>query len=505
MAAVVGLLAVALLAGAYLLVSVLALFYLALLGLTVWAIAEGTFQITFVWLLIGGGLVLVALVRALFTSSGGAPEPGAVAVSHKRAPGLWALVEDLAERVGTRVPAELYLTADANAAVSEASRALGLLPGRRRLYVGIPLLLGLSGGELRAVLCHELGHYARGHTRLGAVTYRGSAALAGARRALARAALANQFARWYGGVPFGLLSAYAWVYDLISLAVRRRQEYHADAQAARIAGRQTTASALTSVQGLAVAWTDFNTRFLEPMHRQGLAPDDAFSAFQVMITDPDYLDMPVWHPSPRPAMVRDSHPSLKQRLAALDRLPDTASPDLPSPLDLIPDPEGIFRTVNRRDQLRGPRPMPWRNWVLAIANQHAAEELAELRTAVNRVRDTKSAALTVGAVLDLLEAGHRSRLEAALTGPLHAAVFTLMGQALVQAGSASWTVPWTGVRHLIPVDGTSDELRDLVRAAVDRPTEVARLRSPLATSNVDIEAGVLCSVETASTITTRRD
>ncbi|MGE5136666.1 MAG: LysM peptidoglycan-binding domain-containing protein [Gemmatimonadota bacterium] len=83
------------------------------------------------------------------------------------APGLWAMVTELATRVGTRPPDEVRAVAAASAQVSEECRFLRLLAGTRRLYVGLPLLMGLTADELRAAICHELGRYARGHTRIG--------------------------------------------------------------------------------------------------------------------------------------------------------------------------------------------------------------------------------------------------------------------------------------------------------------------------------------------------
>ena len=95
------------------------------------------------------------------------------AVSRDEDPGrLWDRVDCLARRVGTRPPAELRLTAEPNAGVVEETRWLGLIPITRRMYLGIPLLYALPPGQLDAVICHELGHYSRGHTRAGAVCYR---------------------------------------------------------------------------------------------------------------------------------------------------------------------------------------------------------------------------------------------------------------------------------------------------------------------------------------------
>ena len=61
------------------------------------------------------------------------------------------------------------------------------------------------------------------------------------------------------------------------------------------------------------------------------------------------------------------------------------------------------------------------------------------------------------------------------------AVFALVGKHLVQAGKASWTGGWTGAGRLVARDTTLTEIFDLVHAAMDKPTEVSRLRLHLAT------------------------
>ncbi|MFI7035223.1 M48 family metallopeptidase [Microbispora rosea] len=71
-----------------------------------------------------------------------------------RAPMLWATVRELEAEARTRIPEEIWLTAEVNAAVQEESRLLGLAGGRRRLYVGLPLLQTMTVGQMRAVLAH---------------------------------------------------------------------------------------------------------------------------------------------------------------------------------------------------------------------------------------------------------------------------------------------------------------------------------------------------------------
>nr|WP_042194312.1 M48 family metallopeptidase [Kibdelosporangium sp. MJ126-NF4]CEL21238.1 hypothetical protein [Kibdelosporangium sp. MJ126-NF4]CTQ96195.1 hypothetical protein [Kibdelosporangium sp. MJ126-NF4] len=72
-------------------------------------------------------------------------------INRKRHPDLWRLVDEVAEAAGTRTPDELRLGPEMSAQVREQG-------GFRCLVVGLPLLGGLSVGELRAVTGHELAH-----------------------------------------------------------------------------------------------------------------------------------------------------------------------------------------------------------------------------------------------------------------------------------------------------------------------------------------------------------
>jgi Zn-dependent protease with chaperone function len=123
--------------------------------------------------------VIIALLRGLFTLGRLEKDdertwPG-VPVSPREQPRLWALVVDVAAETGTRPPDEIRLVPAVNAAVAEQTRLLGLRSGSRRLLIGIPLLAGLTQGQLAAVIAHEMGHYGNGDTRLGPITYRGLA------------------------------------------------------------------------------------------------------------------------------------------------------------------------------------------------------------------------------------------------------------------------------------------------------------------------------------------
>ena len=87
-------------------------------------------------------------------------------------PALWHRVHQLAAQVGTRPPRRIFLVPEVNAAVWENTRLLGLIPGKRQMMVGVPLLMALTPAQLDAVLAHELGHYGNRDTRLGGLVGR---------------------------------------------------------------------------------------------------------------------------------------------------------------------------------------------------------------------------------------------------------------------------------------------------------------------------------------------
>ncbi|GAA3861496.1 M48 family metallopeptidase [Saccharothrix violaceirubra] len=472
-----GLLAFVLRVGLCLAVGAFVPLYLVVLVLPVVSgSADSLFRGDVVLALVGGGLVLPGSLCGLARAS----RPTArladtVAVAERDAPDLWRMVVECARLLGTRAPTELRLTDEAGAAVEEDARLFGLVPGTRRLYLGVPLTLCLSTAELRAVVCHELGHYARGRTRFGVQAVRGSSAMAHARRELARAASANPLARVYTGIPLLLLTGYALLYDWVSFTVRRRQEVDADAAAARIAGGRVVADALRSTQAAGVAWADFVDRFLEPARARGLVPDDPFTAFHAMVDDPEYRERFAEFREPLPVGrrgVRDPHPPLARRLAVLDR-PGGGDPTCEPAAGLLVDRHALFVRLWRAVR-PGPR-LRWTRWLDEVIRQHVVDGAVPLRRAVRRVTGERTPNLE--AVLDLLEAGRGAELGKALPDALPVVV----GQALADVGAARWSVPWTGRPRLVVRD--DDDLDAVVGTAVGG--RVSRLRLVLALAGVD--------------------
>ncbi|MGX4690163.1 M48 family metalloprotease [Streptomyces sp. JNUCC 63] len=286
-------------------------------------------------------------------------------------PRLWALVRELADAAGTRAPDRIVLTGDVNAGVTERPRLLGLLPGPRRLYLGVPLMTGLSEAQLRAVLAHEYGHFTGGDTRLSAVVVRGreqierivgqlhtkadhTAAKERARqeKAAAKAAAKGKKAKEIDTSGSGLTyRTMAWVYTRYgefylraSLTTARDQEYAADLTAARIAGRDATSSALREIPALASAHDFYLECYATLGVRARLMPPrgEFFGGFGRMLSARalELVRLRAQVPD-EPASPYDSHPPIAERVRRIEALPADGRAEEAKgvALDLLTDPE----------------------------------------------------------------------------------------------------------------------------------------------------------------------
>jgi Zn-dependent protease with chaperone function/DNA-binding beta-propeller fold protein YncE len=463
-----------------------------------------------------------------------------VVLSRRDAPRLWAMVTELAAELGTRPPAEVRVVALANAAVSEECRFLGLVVGVRRLYVGLPLLLGLTVDELRAVLCHELGHYARGHTRTGPVIYRGAVALDEVLTRRSRRSKKWQDGTALAALPFILYSA---VWYRLTAALRRQQEIEADAAAVAAAGKAATAQGLRGVYALARAWEGFLRGPAGAVLRNGFTPGGLFDGFSAMLADPQFREVLAgWRGSPAdaPPTPFDSHPGFEVRLRqiaaredshrgqARDRDPGPAFRLLATPQQVLTDAAALVWPQRMPDH----PPLAWPEWADLAAEAIAVADAEELLAAARRV--AAEPAPTLSTVLDLLRDGAAGYLAAALargvtggvpgSGPgggrggpgggvpgggvpgrgapgpgvdapprqtglglLRARLGALAGCALVQTGYARWRLSWTGPGTLTGIDISLADFPGLVEAAVRSPARAQALRDRLTGLGVAVD------------------
>jgi Zn-dependent protease with chaperone function len=170
------------------------------------------------------------------------PPPEGREVSRAEAPALFAILDDLRDRLRSAPFHRVLVIADCNAAVVQQPR-LGVFGWHKNyLLLGLPLMEGLSKEEVTAVLAHECAHLSKQHNRSGQWIYRLRRSWARVFENLSRPRthgevslrpLIRKFINWF----WPRFNAYAFV-------LSRAHEYQADAIAAQLAGEQNTATAL---------------------------------------------------------------------------------------------------------------------------------------------------------------------------------------------------------------------------------------------------------------------
>ncbi|MBO0867465.1 MAG: M48 family metallopeptidase [Micromonosporaceae bacterium] len=445
--------AVGLLAGFYLVAfgSVIAL---AVLSVWLWWVLPGATAYeasgSLLLLVVGLCLPLWRLIRARPQ-----PPPG-VPVTGQDAPQLWSLVRELAGLVGTRAPDEIRLVGEPNAMVWEDAGLVGLHGGRRYLYLGVPIMETLRVSQLRVVVAHELGHYARGHTRLSAVTYRGLRSIV------------DTIGRLGKGSLVGLLfSMYAAGYAFVALSVTRRMEVEADRAAVRAAGREVFTFTIRDIEDLVVAWVAYLR--LHASAPECCAPATFLDRFRELVDRraPELRRAPSWLKRPPPRW--DSHPPMAERIALQADADDAEPPaswDRRPGFALIKDHDLLAEALRLEDLAKH---FEW------VARRHAED------TAMRLYRRAGGRTGGLGTVLDLLDRGQAAELA---TRSLPDTVLAAVGSDLVRWSGAKWRHTWSEPMDLVDPAGEPIGVRELVVAACDDPGAVPRLREFLAEAGV---------------------
>lgn len=464
------------------------------------------------------------------------PVPDAVPVGPDEEPELWQAVREAADAAGERAPDELLLTAEVNAGVAEQSRLLGLLPGRRRLLLGLPLLAGLTLPQLRSVLAHEFGHYGNRDTRLGGVTMRGRTAV------LHTVQMFQQGSIGLHAVIGSLYVAYARVFLRSSQSVARAQEFAADRAAARYAGRTATASALRTIPVVDTAYDHYLTTYAELGARCGALPPrgEFYGGFRHLLAARTGDRLAALGAQRRPERPHpyDSHPPMAERVARIEELPEESIEESigeaidesaeglagelaeesmdgerrdeagasPSGLSLLRDADAAFAALEARAlpaEVAGSQRMSWDGLALSRSVADAREWAEPLRTATGRAlhpasRQTRTEP-GLAEVLDAFDDGllwgdiadrmPRPYQAGRLTGAsarnfIRPALFDgLAGLALlhlVECGAATPDIAWSGTPGLALPAHWEAGMDAAVDAAIADEPDTAPLRALLA-------------------------
>jgi Zn-dependent protease with chaperone function len=263
--------------------------------------------------------LLVIVVPALFVVARSMwvrfDPPEGPRVTREESPQLFAMLDELRSSLRTPRIHAVVITHELNAAVTQIPR-LGFLGWHRNfLMLGLPLMKGLTVEQFKAVLAHELGHLSRGHARIGNWIYRLRMIWARleaeySEKSQLGASAIRRFFHWYSPR-----------FNATSFPLARANEYEADAASAQLTSPQCAAQALTGISVLA--------RFMDQKYWPGIhqaardRPEPAFSPYAAF-RGTAVLEIPEderasWLSSElaRATSTADTHPALKDRLAAI--------------------------------------------------------------------------------------------------------------------------------------------------------------------------------------------
>ena len=285
-------------------------------GVMLWADTQGKIVcgILGAVILFGGGW---AAIKSLIVNL---PPPEGRVVTRAEVPVLFAVLDDLQKQLRSASFHQVLIVDECNAMVGQQPR-LGVLGwSRNYLMIGLPLMDGLSRDEMRAVLAHEFAHLSRDHGRFSHWLYR-------LRRSWEEIFKQLSQPRTHGEITGRTFVTkyldWFWPkFNAHAFVLSRSNEYEADEQAGRIAGKQAMASALVRLRFLGRqlgdnTWPDV----WQIANDQPTPPDDVFVRLRDGLrAGPDPAERARW--MEEAFLVKttnsDTHPCLTERLGALD-------------------------------------------------------------------------------------------------------------------------------------------------------------------------------------------
>lgn len=273
--------------------------------------------------------------RDKFTASG-------MLLDRAAQPRLFAELDKIAAALNETLPREVYLIGAPNAFVADRGGVMGF-GSRRVMGVGLPLLSLLTVSEFRAVLAHEFAHYYGGDTSLGPWVYKTKTSIV---RIFENMRSIGDLAHiWVLGTMYLLVHTILRFYFEGFLRainfISRKQEFRADELASIVTGRQNVIDGLRVVHRAGTAWPAFWKGEVAPSLSEGslVSLGEGFARF---------VSVPAIHGAIAKNLATvlekektgpyDTHPPLRERIAAVQKLADSpAVQDAKPAISLLDD------------------------------------------------------------------------------------------------------------------------------------------------------------------------
>lgn len=223
-----------------------------------------TFKFTYWTIIIGAGIfsigifIFIFLVKFIFSSFKD-DNNLMIEINREHEPELFQLIDDVVEDVGTQKPKKVFLSPDVNAFVSYNSAFWSMiLPIKKNLTIGLGLINSTNVSELKAILAHEFGHFSQRSMKVGSYVNQANKIIhstlydnEGFNDILNKFANTHALIFLFAKFSFMIITGIKWIlqktYEFLykkHMSLSRQMEFHADAIAATVVGREVNKSAL---------------------------------------------------------------------------------------------------------------------------------------------------------------------------------------------------------------------------------------------------------------------
>jgi Zn-dependent protease with chaperone function len=249
-------------------------------------------------------------------------------ISSQQAPELFAVIDQLTQKLSAPRFHRVFLTSELNAGVLQVPR-LGFLGWQKNyLFLGLPLMQALSPEQFTSTLAHELAHLSGNDSRFHNWIYR-----------LRNTwyLLVGRFSNQGGAVLYAPLSKwYMPFFQAYSFVLARANEYTADRRAAQLVSLSAIADKLKHLYIQSHVWQKFWEATYQQAAQQATPPEGAIEKLlQTLQAGLDAKETQIWLELAlaQQTGIEDTHPSLSDRLQALGYQSAAAQRQLPTPVE----------------------------------------------------------------------------------------------------------------------------------------------------------------------------
>jgi Zn-dependent protease with chaperone function len=366
------------------------------------------------------GAFSLIILRALLVRP---PRPQGLVVKRRDAPRLFEVLDDLAKKLKAPKMHRVIIVDDFNAYAAQWPR-LGILGWyENTLGLGLPYMMAMTTPELTAVIAHELGHFSGRHGRMGTRIYKLHEAWG--------AIYANSNG-WGGGIIRAFLRWYMPLFNAYTFAFRRGNEYEADEASVKACGVEASTTDLMRAHPYGhMLYREFWPEIYRMVEQSPYPPAGVYRKMLERLGEP--LDTEEVKKQLKESFAEetgydDTHPCLRDRLAAMGSLPKleteedwdelarlVATPAKPSAAEelLGPHLETVIRKLDeewRSERVavwreRHAQCQKWRSRLQELAEKEkvqtlSEEELLERADLIKELEGREPALAALAAVID---------------------------------------------------------------------------------------------------------